>query len=1159
MSVEAKQRTGVVTGFTGENRVAPQLMLPPNVSPDALNVDYVNGSIKKRKGCKRLHGEQLRTGGIRITNDNDDKGIVIPNVAAYAFTGEYRIDMIVRPVSWDAGGVQVFSCIEAGYGFELAIQNDGAWGFMGGGLGALTGGVSASGDYPAANKTQRISFGAWNDGGTLKARIDIDGTSYVGTEVTSSAPGDIDFYVGIAHGSGVIATQTIDIFVDEIRIWTEWDHGYANTMYRELTDTEIDDAALVGYWKLNDGGPYNLLLTDLSGTGNHALLRGAGGYTLVPSLLRDDDRDYGAYALSGAEYLYAPYVDEWVDLHGNAGTTKHDWTVQFNAALFVGLTSAIETPQTLIQIGSPTEPLLLVYALWEPANGFYRIYAKFKTEGNAVQDQIVSAWESPDVLWPPGYPYAPDYTGTMFTFVYDSSASTLKVYMNSSLRDTEAVSVGNNPSFVASPGSHYGMYIGAEYDDATGTASNFAQARIDEVRIWNKALSAAEVGATAWAELVPENYDDLFGYWKLNGPSYWEDATGNSDIEVSTDDRDLPLWSAGFVGSVDGVSKVMALQPFVQPHTGVTQLVAATSSDLYVQSGESFRRLGTFNIPASVPWVTTQFHRQVILANRDVGVFKFDAQTAQRAIAPGTPDVTATSIASGATGAGLTGDYSYKFRFRNSEDGSVSVASAAVAVAGLSNADADISDIPVSTDPQVDQVEIFRTTAGGAAYYLLDRITNGTTTYNDAAADSTIVTQLNPYTGAPDAAAICVEHQDRLFLLNFDDWRSRMAWTELKDPLQPDVYPDFAFYAENYADVGHGDGDELSGAISAQGVLYLFKRNSVWAMVGTGPSTWQIQKLFAGIGCVSHNTIAGAPGGIYFLGQTGVMFWPYGGQPQDISTPTQRTLFEDMSEDLWTHAVGVYDPKRREYRVTFWANDEQVTLVWNEASGGWSRSDLHADAYAVVALTGNDVDVLAAYRGYVVRLNDGDNDGAETPEISSPTLTGTVTASGANYIDDSSAALDTDDDGFCGLTLRVTASNGTVQERVILYNTATRIYVTEEWDTNPSEDDTYAIAGIDCYWYSPWLSLHGDRGQESQIDRLHAWFKDDGNDVTVTATHATDDRTAQTVNLASGTRHNHKLITNRGMEFRLKFSNSAPDEPFELEGYQVLWEEAKAQ
>lgn len=67
MSEELWQKTPLLTGFAGENLVGSDLLKFPQLSPDARNNDYLDGTIKKRAGFKRLDDRPFRGGGVILT------------------------------------------------------------------------------------------------------------------------------------------------------------------------------------------------------------------------------------------------------------------------------------------------------------------------------------------------------------------------------------------------------------------------------------------------------------------------------------------------------------------------------------------------------------------------------------------------------------------------------------------------------------------------------------------------------------------------------------------------------------------------------------------------------------------------------------------------------------------------------------------------------------------------------------------------------------------------------------------------------------------------------------------------------------------------------------------------------------------------------------
>ena len=116
------------------------------------------------------------------------------------------------------------------------------------------------------------------------------------------------------------------------------------------------------------------------------------------------------------------------------------------------------------------------------------------------------------------------------------------------------------------------------------------------------------------------------------------------------------------------------------------------------------------------------------------------------------------------SGTGLTGTYLYKYTYVNSVSGHESTASAASASKTVANKTINLSGLTASADPQVDKINIYRTTNGGAFYFYLTQISNGTTTYADSTADTSLGSTEAPlYNDPPSLFAGIEEWDGRIF------------------------------------------------------------------------------------------------------------------------------------------------------------------------------------------------------------------------------------------------------------------------------------------------------------------------------------------------------------------------------------------------------------
>ena len=156
---------------------------------------------------------------------------------------------------------------------------------------------------------------------------------------------------------------------------------------------------------------------------------------------------------------------------------------------------------------------------------------------------------------------ANSFTGTSNTFesgqwyhialIVDSSGNG-KLYINGGQEATW--SNGSNTSVNK-------FSIGQEYDGTGSTATDFFDGKIDEVAIWNVALSAADVtalynsGNGLKASADSGNYDnsgDLIGYWKFNEGtgSTLTDSTSNSNNGTLTN-MDSSDWVTSGLNLID--------------------------------------------------------------------------------------------------------------------------------------------------------------------------------------------------------------------------------------------------------------------------------------------------------------------------------------------------------------------------------------------------------------------------------------------------------------------------------------------------------------------------------------------------------------------------------------------------------------------------------
>ena len=315
---------------------------------------------------------------------------------------------------------------------------------------------------------------------------------------------------------------------------------------------------------------------------------------------------------------------------------------------------------------------------------------------------------------------------------------------------------------------------------------------------------------------------------------------------------------------------------------------------------------------------------------------------------------TATAVADATAadfGSGLltVGAYQYDYSRYSTVTGEVSpprgTAVSVTTTAG--NQRVTLNSSAISATEQFDQIQIYRTLAGGTKYFELAKVTaaqfdagvtDGTT---DAVLQTQTVSTNHTSAGAsktsrPEAATDVVVHRGRIHFVGLSGARSRHRWSQLNS---------FTFDSTTDArhDVDVDDGDFLWRAFSYDGSLVLFKDHSIHVMNGDVNElsfTWQVgSDKHAGIGAYCPFTAVATPIGIIFQGECGVYLYRPGMKaPQLISDAIQETL-EGLDYSRRLFFVGGYDHCNRAYFLSVTPSGQTTntrTYVFFIDTGFWS-------------------------------------------------------------------------------------------------------------------------------------------------------------------------------------------------------------------------------
>jgi hypothetical protein len=305
---------------------------------------------------------------------------------------------------------------------------------------------------------------------------------------------------------------------------------------------------------------------------------------------------------------------------------------------------------------------------------------------------------------------------------------------------------------------------------------------------------------------------------------------------------------------------------------------------------------------------------------------------------------------------GLVGQYLYRYSYYNPTTG----------LEGESSSDALIT----VGDGQYQSVRLRMTTSGSAANDIkiyrkggissiwrhvatMDDSGSGVQTYTDTDAEHLL--------GAEEPTARGNPPSDARFIARF---KNRMVYARtttnpakiwLSNYESPEVVPDLTLLetepnAGGHIRVAHGEGDHIRGLCVFNDRLLIFKRNSIWALVGTNFLDFTLQSVTRDLGCMSHKSIAQYQNGIiWYTGKEIVLFDQSGFRV--LSDAVQDHL-DDVRDGYRNQSVGVIYNMRYYFFYTPTGQTRNTKcIVYDLRVQGW------------VELTGWEIQCALSLRG----------------------------------------------------------------------------------------------------------------------------------------------------------------------------------------------------
>lgn len=219
----------------------------------------------------------------------------------------------------------------------------------------------------------------------------------------------------------------------------------------------------------------------------------------------------------------------------------------------------------------------------------------------------------------------------------------------------------------------------------------------------------------------------------------------------------------------------------------------------------------------------------------------------------------------------LSGVYTYVYTFYNSYDGTESAPSAVSNEIDVKSGKVELSNMSISSDPQVDLKRIYRVGGSLAKFTLVAEVANATTTYLDELKDIDLSGELLEAVNY-FAPPVGLKYLTEAYAMLFGAVGSKLYFTPIG---LPNAWPGDYFIECVKLITGIG--------VTANGLL-VFTDNSTIIVSGTGPTSLAKSTLSKTQGCISHYSIANLDGVVYWASNDGICV-SSGNKPTVVTKP----------------------------------------------------------------------------------------------------------------------------------------------------------------------------------------------------------------------------------------------------------------------------------
>jgi hypothetical protein len=298
------------------------------------------------------------------------------------------------------------------------------------------------------------------------------------------------------------------------------------------------------------------------------------------------------------------------------------------------------------------------------------------------------------------------------------------------------------------------------------------------------------------------------------------------------------------------------------------------------------------------------------------------------------------------------------------------------------------------TDTQVDKIRIYIRKVGlGSTFTQTAEVASNIGGYTVDVTDTQINNQILKAPGLssndppPTGIRYLALHEGRLFVSDGSD----IFYSDINKPEAFSTLRSIAAVSR--------DGQAVTGLAAVKDQLLIFKQDSIWAVFGSDPQTWQVRLVVPDIGCVSHRSIVVVEGTVFFWSEQGPYSWDVGGRPDPIGKRFVSPTVHSSAVNFTNHqaicaAVELVDQKVHFAYPSASSTRADLILTFNYRVGGFEAINDPMDV-ASMATVSDGADrpwvFIGSYNGLLFKCGVNNYDGLPAGATHSGTFTAATT------------------------------------------------------------------------------------------------------------------------------------------------------------------------